>query len=73
MATKLLTEITITADATDVSNGYVTVDASNEVHTHVFSRGGAVNTLYTDNSPGDGQVTIPTILLGEVLTFLYNV
>ena len=73
MATKLLTEKIITADATDVSNGYVTVDTSNEIHTHIFSRSGAVNTVYDDNTPSDGEVTIPSILLGEVLTFLYNV
>lgn len=73
MATRLLTDKIITADATDVTNGYVTVDASLEIHVHTLSRAGAVNTLFTENSPSDGKVTIPTILLGEVLTFLYIV
>lgn len=71
MATKVLKNDVVEVTTSDVSNGYITVDNSNEINVYLLSRAGAINTNYTENSPVDGTITIPSLTLGEVITVLY--
>ena len=68
MATKQYKIVRKVVNATDVSNGYLTIEPGYSIFVRGFFRSGSDNKLYTENTPEIGDLTIPNLKVNENIT-----